>query len=61
MYNYESDTTAFLRQLIKDHPELQEERLRNRAILWDVHHEKEDLEGFDKAAVPPSLYPYQKD
>ncbi len=59
MYKMESDATAFLRQLVKDRPELQERRLKNRGILWDVKLDREAQDGFKKGRVARTLYPYQ--
>lgn len=36
MYHYQSEATQFLNRLIEEKPELAQERLKNRGLLWDV-------------------------
>lgn len=36
MYHYKSDATQFIDDYIEKHPQEAEQRLKNRALLWDV-------------------------
>ncbi|MFZ4757963.1 MAG: DUF3460 family protein [Burkholderiaceae bacterium] len=60
MAQYESDITAFLRQLKQDRPQLEAEQQKGRSIWWDK--EAIDLEQtrrWREAGVPQKPYPYQ--
>lgn len=61
MYNYQSDATQFLNEYIQQHPEEAEQRLKNRALLWDVHLNPEEQAGFAAATIPKKPYTYQTD
>ncbi|WP_037585299.1 DUF3460 family protein [Stenoxybacter acetivorans] len=61
MYHYQSETTQFLNQYLKDHPEVSAERLKNRNLLWDVTLNPEDEANFKAARVPRKPYAYQAD
>lgn len=58
---YQSDTTKFLNDLITNNPELEEERLRNRGLLWDITLNPEEQQAFAKSALPRKPYMYQAD
>lgn len=61
MYQYKSDATEFLDQLVADHPELEQERLANRDLLWDVELKPEEQAGFEAAKVAKKPYTYYQD
>lgn len=61
MYHYQSETTQFLNDFLEKHPEEQENRLKNRKLLWDVELDTESLKGFEAARVPKKPYTYQTD
>ncbi|MCF7529673.1 DUF3460 family protein [Neisseria lisongii] len=60
MYHYQSDATQFLDSLIKERPELEQERLSNRNLLWDVALSPEEQAGFEAAKVAKEPYTYYK-
>ncbi len=57
-YNYESDHTKFMRELLEKNPELQEKRKAARSIWWDKKLNKEEQKRFKEAAVPMKPYVY---
>ncbi|WP_416190610.1 DUF3460 family protein [Neisseria sp. CCUG12390] len=61
MYHYQSDATRFLDQLVEDNPELEQERLDNRGLLWDVELNAEEQAGFEAAKVAKKPYTYYQD
>lgn len=61
MYQYKSDATQFLDQLVADHPELEQERLANRDLCWDVELKPEEQAGFEAAKVAKKPYTYYQD
>ena len=61
MYQYKSDATQFLDQLVADHPELEQARLANRDLLWDVELKPEEQAGFEAAKVAKKPYTYYQD
>lgn len=62
MYDkYQSDTTQLLNNLLEKHPEIARERLKNRALLWDVTLNPEEQAGFEAAKVAKKPYAYQPD
>ncbi|QMT30706.1 DUF3460 family protein [Alysiella filiformis] len=62
MYDkYQSDTTQFLNDLIQKNPELEQERLQNRALLWDVTLNPEEQAQYEAAKLPKKPYAYQPD
>lgn len=61
MYQYKSNATQFLDQLVADHPELEQERLANRDLLWDVELKPEEQAGFEAAKVAKKPYTYYQD
>lgn len=56
---YESDHTRFIRELIKQSPELPQKQLEGRAIWWDKSLNAELYSGFTASRVPQSPYVYQ--
>lgn len=61
MYDYQSDTTKFLNEYLKQHPEEVEQRLKNRGLLWDVELNPEEQAQFEAAKVAKKPYTYQTD
>ena len=61
MYQYKSDATQFLDQLVADHPELEQERLANRDLLWDVELKPEEQAGFEAEKKKKKPYTYYQD
>lgn len=58
MYDkYQSDTTQFLNDLIQKNPELEQERLQNRALLWDVTLNPEEQAQYEAAKLPKNPTP----
>jgi hypothetical protein len=57
---YESDVTLFIKKLKAEHPDLEAEQRKGRAIWWDappldLERRKQELE----SQVPQQAYPYQ--
>lgn len=61
MYHYQSEATQFLNRLIEEKPELAQERLKNRGLLWDVELNPEEQKNFESAKVAKNPYPYSQD
>lgn len=62
MYDkYQSDVTQFLNDYLKQHPEEEAQRLKNRGLLWDVELNPEEQENFAAAQLPKKPYTYQPD
>lgn len=61
MYNYQSDTTQFLNEFIKQHPEEAEQRLKNRRLLWDVELNADEQKAFAESRIAKKPYTYQAD
>ena len=59
MYPYKSDATQFLDKLMADHPELEQQRLANRKLLWDVELNAEKQAVFEAAKVAKKPYTYE--
>lgn len=59
MYHYKSDATQFLDKLMADHPELEQQRLANRKLLWDVELNPEEQAGFEASKVAKKPYTYE--
>jgi hypothetical protein len=55
---YESEATRFLNDLLERHPELREQRRRNRATWWDHPQELETQRERDAAKVEQGAYVY---
>jgi Protein of unknown function (DUF3460) len=58
MADYESETTRFLRDLLTQHPELEELRHKNRATWWDKNLNQEEQTGFQAAEEVKPAYAY---
>ncbi|WP_308021081.1 DUF3460 family protein [Neisseria bergeri] len=61
MYHYQSDATQFLNRQIEEKPELEQQRLENRGLLWDVELNPEEQENFEAAKVAKKPYTYYQD
>ncbi|HGM1904369.1 hypothetical protein DT75_01880 [Neisseria gonorrhoeae] len=61
MYHYQSEATQFLNRLIEEKPELAQERLKNRGLLWDVELNPEKQKNFESAKVAKKPYTYYQD
>lgn len=61
MYQYQSDATIFLNKLLESNPELAEERLTHRKLLWDVELNPEEQAQYEAAKVAKKPYTYQPD
>lgn len=61
MYNYKSEATQFLEEYLNKNPQEAEQRLKNRALLWDVELNPEEQANFAAAALPKKPYAYQPD
>jgi hypothetical protein len=59
MYEYYSEHTRFMRELMKRKPELVEEQQKGRAIWWDKPINQSEQNGFQEASVPQQGYVYQ--
>lgn len=57
-YNYESDHTKFMRELLQKNPELQQKRLEARSLWWDKKLDKEEQRRFKEASEPMKPYVY---
>ncbi|MFO1319148.1 MAG: DUF3460 family protein [Burkholderiales bacterium] len=55
---YESETTQFLRDLLKRHPEITETQKKARATWWDKPYDAEQRQAFEEARVPKKPYEY---
>lgn len=60
MYHYQSEATQFLNRLIEEKPELEQQRLENRAFV-DVELNPEEQENFEAAKVAKKPYTYYQD
>lgn len=59
MYNYQSDATKFINEYLETHPEVAEQRLKNRGLLWDVELNPEEQAAFEASKLPKKPYAYQ--
>lgn len=53
---YESDHTKFMRELLKEKPELTEKRLAARAIWWDKKLNQDEQKRFKESKDPQKRY-----
>ena len=58
-YNYESDHTKFMRELLEKKPALAADQRKGRAIWWDKNLDAGEQKGFREARVEQSAYVYQ--
>ncbi len=58
--HYESDHTRFIRELLAQKPNLEDEQRKSRAIWWDKRPEDLALGArMDEGRVPQAAYVYQ--
>lgn len=55
---YESDVTRFLRELVEEHPEIEESKREGRALFWDRTVDFDALEREAQSEVAWKGYPY---
>ncbi|UCD69542.1 MAG: DUF3460 family protein [Betaproteobacteria bacterium] len=55
---YESETTGFIRDFLKKHPEVVEKQRIARSTWWDRPQDREQRKKFDEARVPKKPYEY---
>lgn len=55
---YESDTTAFLRELLRERPEIAERQKQHRATWWERKPDAAPAEQLDEAKVRRQSYEY---
>ena len=58
-YDYESDHTKFMRELLARNPGLAAEQRKGRAIWWDKKLDAEEQKAFRDGRVEQSAYVYQ--
>jgi hypothetical protein len=58
MAGYESELTAFLRDLKKAHPEIEEQQKQGRALWWDRFPDAEDQQRYQASRVRRTSYVY---
>lgn len=58
---YVSDTTAFIAEMRRQKPSLEEEQRRGRGLLWDKRQDTELTEDFRSGRVRQKPYVYQTD
>ncbi|MCP1771250.1 hypothetical protein J2T38_000039 [Neisseria perflava] len=61
MYNYRSEATQFLDKLMEERPDLAQQRLDNRHLLWDVTLDPQEQAEFEAAKVAKKPYTYYQD
>ncbi len=57
--DYVSDTTQFIEQLKREHPQLEAQQRQGRALLWDKSISRDDQKAFKDARVAQKPYVYQ--
>lgn len=58
---YESDTTQFIRDFLKKHPEVVEKQKQARATWWDKPFDADQRKAFEESRVPKKSYEYYSD
>lgn len=58
-YDYESDHTKFMRELMAQKPQLAAEQRKGRAIWWDKQIDAAEQKQFGAARVNQTAYVYQ--
>ncbi len=56
---YESDTTKFLRDLLREKPQIVEEQEKGRALWWDKKNSLDELKRAEESRVKQQPYVYQ--
>ncbi|MCW5624837.1 MAG: DUF3460 family protein [Burkholderiales bacterium] len=58
MEKYESDTTLFLREFLRENPEVVDKQRQARATWWDKTYDAEQRRAYEDAKVPKKPYEY---
>jgi len=58
MKNYESETTLFIRDFLKKHPEVIKKQREARTTWWDRPQDFKERDRIDAAEVPKKSYEY---
>jgi hypothetical protein len=58
---YESDTTQFIRDFLKKHPEVVEKQKQARATWWDKPFDADQRKAYEESRVPKKAYEYYSD
>lgn len=58
MADYESETTRFLRDFMKKHPDLEAQQRANRATWWDCRLDADEQSRFLASEEPKPAYAY---
>ena len=58
MKNYESETTQFLRDFLKKHPEILDKQREARATWWDRPQDFKERGRLEDAGLPKKSYEY---
>lgn len=58
MKNYESETTTFIRDFLKKHPEVVDKQREARATWWDRPQDFKERDRLEAAEVPKKSYEY---
>lgn len=56
--HYRSDTTDFIDELKQARPELDEQQIQGRALLWDKDLDQQQLAEMRKGRIPQPAYVY---
>jgi hypothetical protein len=56
---YESEITQFLKELLRQRPEIEIDQRRGRAIWWDKELDLQETQRLRESEVPQQAYPYQ--
>ena len=56
---YESDTTQFIRDLLKENPHIAEEQKKGRSLWWDRELTQDELRRAEESRVRQQAYVYQ--
>ncbi len=56
---YESDTTKFLRDLLREQPQIVQEQEKGRALWWDKKNSLDELKRAEESRVKQQAYVYQ--
>ena len=59
--DYRSEVTQFIEQLKAEKPDLEAQQRAGRAIWWDKHLDREQIEDWKQARVPQKPYVYGDD
>jgi hypothetical protein len=57
-YNYVSEATRFIREILQQNPQIVEQQKKNRATWWDKPQDLETSKERSDAAVPAPAYVY---